>query len=120
MLWALRQDACSVLVALTRTLARQAGKKRPLEEDETSDFFSWFDKENEDEEFIGQPMKEIWEEPVKVRSPLSSRVPARLCPPALTARSHLAPRASRLSRSLTHRLDAPSALRKGSASLLAR
>ena len=24
------------------------------------------DKENEDEEFIGQPMKEIWEEPVKV------------------------------------------------------
>ena len=25
-----------------------------------------FDKENEDEEFIGQPMKEIWEEPVKV------------------------------------------------------
>jgi len=26
-----------------------------------------FDDMNEDEEFIGQPMKEIWEEPVKVR-----------------------------------------------------
>eukprot|EP00802_Teleaulax_amphioxeia_P005996 Tamp_06000.p3 GENE.Tamp_06000~~Tamp_06000.p3 ORF type:complete len:204 (-),score=88.68 Tamp_06000:1069-1680(-) len=44
---------------------KQAGKKRALEEDETSDFFSWFDKDNEDEEFIGQPMKDIWEEPVK-------------------------------------------------------
>jgi len=45
---------------------KQAGKKRPLDvEEETSDFFGWFDKDNEDEEFIGQPMKEIWEEPVK-------------------------------------------------------
>lgn len=58
-------------------LLRQAGKKRPLDvEEETSDFFGWFDKDNEDEEFIGQPMKEIWEEPVKVRaSPLPSPAP---------------------------------------------
>ena len=57
-------------------LLRQAGKKRPLDvEEETSDFFSWFDKENEDEEFIGQPMKEIWEEPVKVPPPLPHPLP---------------------------------------------
>ena len=47
---------------------KQAGKKRPHEDtDETSDFFAWFDADNEDEDFIGTPMKEIWEEPVKVR-----------------------------------------------------
>ena len=71
------------LVALTSTLTWQAGKKRALEEDETSDFFSWFDKDNEDEEFIGQPMKDIWEEPVKVREPLFPRLHYRLltlCP----------------------------------------
>ena len=58
-------------------------KTRALEEDETSDFFSWFDKDNEDEEFIGQPMKDIWEEPVKVREPLFPRLHYRLltlCP----------------------------------------
>ena len=25
--------------------------------------FSWFDKDNEDEEFLGQPIKEIWQDP---------------------------------------------------------
>merc|ERR1740125_69278 len=47
-------------------MGKQAGKKRSMDEDlETSGFFAWFAKDNEDEEFIGQPMKEIWEEPVK-------------------------------------------------------
>lgn len=47
---------------------KQAGTKRPLDDDEDvqqSGFFPWFSDDNEDEEFIGQPMKDIWEEPVK-------------------------------------------------------
>ena len=53
-------------------MGKQAGKKRPHDEDDgLSGFFSWFDKDNENEDFIGGPMKEIWEEPVKVLCNLS-------------------------------------------------
>jgi hypothetical protein len=71
-------------------LMRQAGKKRPLDvEEETSDFFSWFDKENEDEEFIGQPMKEIWEEPVKVSPPPPQPAPFWSWPECLVGSEYL-------------------------------
>lgn len=65
--WKPGQNLCDKGDVSKMLSGKQAGKKRPNDDtdEETSGFFAWFDEDNEDEEFIGQPMKEIWEEPVK-------------------------------------------------------
>jgi hypothetical protein len=64
--WKKGMNICNKEDVAKLLMGKQAGKKRPHDEDDgLSGFFSWFDKDNENEDFIGGPMKEIWEEPVK-------------------------------------------------------